>query len=298
MLGVQDQAAVEQLGLVIRIFAVRAHQMQDILRSRALGVGHMQEHGIPVEIPALGLIGVRDDDRELGHQADALAHDVFHRGLIRVGVVGIERQRRAGELVHNIPAGRAHNHILGEVVRQGALQADRVLELLELAAVRQLAAHEQIAHLLKPEAVFLLQAVDQVVDVIAAVGQAAFDRLALAFVEYVAVYVAQIARADQHAGAVRIAQAALDAEPVEQLGRDLAVRPEAVAQLAQQFLAYKIRLNRHPPFSFLMPLYFRMNIFYRNPAYMSISAAWQTAQKPIFARFFTYLFCMDASLFY
>ena len=98
-----------------------------------------------------------------------------------------------------------------------------MLEFLELPAVGQRAAHQQIAHFLKAEAVFLLQTVDQIVYVIAAVGQAAFDRLALALVEDVAVYVAQTARADQHAGAVRIAQAALDAVAGIQVGRDLVV---------------------------------------------------------------------------
>ena len=257
MLGVQDQAAVEQLGLVVRKLAVRADEVQDVLRGRTLGVGHMQEHGVPVKIPALGLIGVRDDDRELGHQADALAHDVLDRVLIRVFVIGIERERRAGQLVHNIAAGRAHDHILGEVIRQRALQTDRVLELRQLAAVGQRAAHQQVADLLEAEALFLIHAVDEVVDVVAAVGQTALDRLALALVEYVAVDVAQIARADEHARAVRVAQAALDPEAGVQLGWDAAVLSEALTELVQEFFVYVIRLNRHPAFLlFALALYY------------------------------------------
>lgn len=134
VLCVQDEAAVEQLGLVVGVFAVRADQVQDVLRGRALRVGHVQEHGRAVKVAALRLIGVRDNDRELGGQADALTHDVLDRRLVRVAVVGIQRERRAGELVHDVAARRAHDHILGEVVRQRALQTDDVLELLELAA--------------------------------------------------------------------------------------------------------------------------------------------------------------------
>ena len=220
--------------------------MQDVLRGRAVGVGHMQEHGVAVKIAALGLVCVRNDDRELGHQADALAHDVLDRGLIRVGVIGIQRERCARELVHDIAAGRAHDHIFSEIVRQRALEADGVLELFQLAAGGQRAAHQQVADLFKAEAVLLIHAVDQVVNIVAAVGQAAFDRFAFAFVEYVAVYVAQTARADQDAGAVRVAQAALDAVAGVQLGWDLAVHAEALAELLQKFFFYKIRLNRHP----------------------------------------------------
>src|SRR5699024_9610332 len=99
-----------------------------------------------------------------------------------------------------------------EVIRQRALQTDRVLELRQLAAVGQRAAPQQVADLLEAEALFLIHAVDEVVDVVAAVGQATLDRLALALVEYVAVDVAQVARADEHARAVRVAQAALDPE--------------------------------------------------------------------------------------
>ncbi len=116
------------------------------------------------------------------------------------------------------------------------------------------AAHQQVADLLKAEAVFLLEAVDQVVYIIAAVGQAAFDRFALALVEYVAVYVAQTARADQDARAVRVAQAALDAVTGVDAGRNLAVQAKTLAEFVQKLFFNIIRLNRHPAFPFLCPI--------------------------------------------
>ena len=280
MLCVQDEAAVEQLGLVVGVFAVRADQVQDVLRGRALRVGHVQEHGRAVKVAALRLIGVRDNDRELGGQADALTHDVLDRRLVRVAVVGIQRERRAGELVHDVAARRAHDHILGEVVRQRALQTDDVLELLELAARRQLTAHEQIADLLEAEAVLALETVNEIIYVIAPVGQAAFDRLALALVEDVAVHVAEVGRADQNAGAVRVSQAALDSVTGVQVRRELVMQAEAFAEFLQLFFFYKIRLNVHPAFPFLFPRrpsrrsgYFQnsdMNTSYPIPANMSI----------------------------
>lgn len=280
VLCVQDEAAVEQLGLVVGVFAVRADQVQDVLRGRALRVGHVQEHGRAVKVAALRLIGVRDNDRELGGQADALTHDVLDRRLVRVAVVGIQRERRAGELVHDVAARRAHDHILGEVVRQRALQTDDVLELLELAARRQFAAHEQIADLLEAEAVLALETVNEIIYVITPVGQAAFDRFALALVEDVAVHVAEVGRADQNAGAVRVSQAALDSVTGVQVRRELVMQAEAFAEFLQLFFFYKIRLNVHPAFPFLFPRrpsrrsgYFQnsdMNISYPIPANMSI----------------------------
>ena len=82
--------------------------------------------------------------------------------------------------VHDVAARRTHDHILGEVVRQGTLQTNGMLKFRQLTAARQLAAHKQITDLLKAEAVFLLQTVNQVIYIISAIGQAAFDRLTLA----------------------------------------------------------------------------------------------------------------------
>ena len=169
---------------------------------------------------------MRNDNRELSRQADALAHDVLHRRLVRVGIIGIQRKRCSCKLVHNIPAGRAHDHIFGKVVRQGALQPDRVLEFLQLAAVGQGAAHQEVPYFLKTKAVFLLEPMDQIVYIITAVGQAAFNRLALALVEYVTMYITQMARPNQYACAIRIAQTALDAEAGEQFRRDTVVLPK------------------------------------------------------------------------
>ena len=120
-----------------------------------------------------------------------------------------------------------------------------MLKFRQLTAARQLAAHKQITDLLKAEAVFLLQTVNQIVYIISAIGQAAFDRLALALVEYVAVNVAQAARADQDARAVRVAQAALDAEAGIQIRRDLVMQAEALAELLQKHWVDKGRLCRH-----------------------------------------------------
>ena len=210
----------------------------------------MQEHGIIIKVAAFCLICVRNDNRELGHQADALTHDVLDRGFIRIRIIGIQCQRCACQLVHDVAARRTHDHILGEVVRQGTLQTNGMLKFRQLTAARQLAAHKQITDLLKAEAVFLLQTVNQVIYIISAIGQAAFDRLTLALVDDITVYIAQMRSTDQNTGTVRITQAALDAVARKQIGWELVVHTKALTQFMQKFFLYIIRLNRHSAFSF------------------------------------------------
>ena len=125
-----------------------------------------------------------------------------------------------------------------------------MLKFRQLTAARQLAAHKQITDLLKAEAVFLLQTVNQIVYIISAIGQAAFDRLTLALVQNIAVYVAQMRSTDQNTGTVRVTQAALDAVTRKQIRWELVVHTKALTQFMQKFFLYIIRLNRHSAFSF------------------------------------------------
>ena len=197
--------------------------MQDVLRRRALGVGIVQIHGVAVKIAPLGLIRMRNNHRKLGNQAHGLAHKVFERGIVRVGVVAIQGQRRACQLVHQVSAGRAHDHVLGEVVGQLACNADGLPEIVELLCSGQFAGEQQERGFAISEAVFGFETVQQVVDINPAIGQAALDWFALALVYQVAVYIAQAGDAGEHAGAVRIPQAALDAVAAEQLGTDVVI---------------------------------------------------------------------------
>ena len=91
---------------------------------------------------------------------------------------------------------------------------------------------------------------NQIVYIISAVGQAAFDRLALALVQNIAVYVAQMRSTDQDTGTVRVTQAALDAVTRKQIRWELVVHTKALTQFMQKFFLYIIRLNRHSAFSF------------------------------------------------
>ena len=70
-----------------------------------------------------------------------------------------------------------------------------------------MAKNKQPGHLFKPEAVLLLAALDNVLDVDAPVSQLAFVRDFVAVGDEVTVYVAHMGQARHHAGAIGIAQA-------------------------------------------------------------------------------------------
>ena len=82
---------------------------------------------------------------------------------------------------------------------------DRFLEVQQLAFGRKRAAEEKIAYFFKAEPVLALEPEKQVENIIAAIGQPSVNGLALAFVEHVAVDIAQLGNACQHACAVRVA---------------------------------------------------------------------------------------------
>ena len=210
VLCVNNQAAVEQLSLVVGERAVRTDKAQDVFGRGQLGVGLVQEHRLALEVAAACLVGVGDDDRELGHQTDALTQDVLGRDIVRGGVVGVEREGCACELVHDVRAGRTHNHVLGEVVGQGTRLTDHCSEEAELLAGGQTAGQQQVADLAKAEAVLVLEGVEQVVQIDAAIGQLALDGFALTFVEQVAMNVTKTGDTGHNACAVRVSQAALD----------------------------------------------------------------------------------------
>ena len=143
----------------------------------------MQIHRLVAKITAACLICVGDDDGILCHQPDALPQDIFGGDVVRIGVIGVEREGRACQLVHNIAAGSAHNHIFGKVIWKGACLTDHFCKAVELCTGRQAAGQQQIAHLFKSKAILALKGIQKVIDVDAAIGQMSFDRFAFAFVD-------------------------------------------------------------------------------------------------------------------
>ena len=214
MLHVQHQTQVQQMGLLGGELIVVPHGVQEILRHRQAGLGPVQVEGLLVVIVPLGGEGVGHDDWEAGNELQRLEH--LHRQgvVVRVGIVGVQRQHRPGQLVHHVVAGRLEDHVLGEVGGQLPEEGQDLAELLQRRRRGQGAEQQQIGRLLIAEAMLVGKAVDQILHVDAPVDQLAGHGDLLTVLHDVAPHVADLGHAGHDAGAVGIAQAPLHVVPL------------------------------------------------------------------------------------
>ena len=199
----QHQAQIQKQRLFFGVDAVAPQKRKDLLRNGKPGLFRVQKHGLPVKKAALDLIGL---DRHIAHARDDLQRlpDFgLQREVLGVFVVGVKRQHAARQLVHNVGGGRFEHHVLKKALRP---------EQVKLLFIGQDAEDQEIDHLFKAEAPLGLAVVHQIPHVIAAVVERALHRLALALVDDIAVYVADLCEAGHNARAVLVAQAALDIE--------------------------------------------------------------------------------------
>ena len=182
----------------------------------------MEEHALLVVHPALHLVGVDHHGGHAADQGDALVQQVLQAEVLGVVVVGVHPQHTALHLVHDVGRGRVHG--VHKAVGQGAVLGQDLAEAVQLGLVGQAAEQQQPDHFFKDEAVVAVGLLHDLGDVDAPVDQPARDRDDMAFlILAVAHNVADVGQAGQHAGAVRVAQAPLDAQPLAGLGVDVVV---------------------------------------------------------------------------
>ena len=208
---------------------IRAVGAQNVLCRALAGLGQMEEHALLIIIAALHLVSVHHHGGHAGDQVDALVQNVLQAQVFRVLIVGVQAQHTALQLVHHV--GRRGVHGVHEAFRQGAVLGQDIAEIVQLFPGGQAAEQQQPDHFLKDETVVAVGLVHDLVDGHAAVDQLAGDGDDVALLVLLVTHnVADIGQACQHAGAVRIAQAALDAQPFAGLGVDVVVRHVLLAQ--------------------------------------------------------------------
>ena len=211
VLRMEHHAQVEQLGFLAGEAPVLADGIQDGFRRVMLRLERVEKHGLLIEMTALHLIGVGHDGRHTGNKRNALAHIVFEGEIIGVVVVGIERQHGAGQLVHHVLGGILHDDIFREILRQLAVFVKQLADAVVLTLIRQFTENQQPDDLLVGEAAFAAAAGDDIRNIHAAVGQAALIRHLVTVVDQIAVDIADVRQTGHDAGAVPVAQTALDA---------------------------------------------------------------------------------------
>ena len=226
---VHQQAHIQQLCLLVGELLIRAVGAEDVLCRALTGLGQVEEHTLFIVVAALHLVSVHHHGGHTGDQVDALVQDVLKAQILSAVVVGVQAQHAALQLVHDI--GRGGVHGVHEAVRQGAGLCQDLAEIVQLLPGGQAAEQQQPDHFLKHEAVVAVSLVHDLVDVDAPVDQLAGGGDHMAFlILFVAHNVTDVGQAGQHAGAIRVAQAALDPQPLAGLRVDVVVCDVLLAQ--------------------------------------------------------------------
>ena len=222
VLHVQKQGGIQHVGFQRGVAAVGAQHLQQVFGGGKLRLGAVDVHAVAVDIIIVGVVAVYRQHGEHADQLDALLQLGLQAAVADGVIVGGQRQHAAGQRVHQVPGGGFHDHVAGKIGGQVPALGQHVAELGQLAGVGQLAHQKQVGGFLKAEA-FAVQAADQVVDIVAAVPQLALAGGLFAVYHLERVDAGNMGDAGQHALAVLVAQAALDAEPVIQSGVDAVV---------------------------------------------------------------------------
>ena len=218
VLCMQQQGHIQHPRFQFGVLHIRAQHPQEVLCGGKLGVRTVDVHASVLFVVVVGVVAVHGQHGENARQLDALAQHIGDLQIVGHGVVGGQREHAAGHGVHDIMAGGLHDDIPGKVCGHGAALAQHPAELLQLFLRGQFAEQQQIGRLFKGETA-AGRSPDQVLDIIAAVKQLAVRRLFYAVHILKGADIGNIRQTRQHALAVFVAQARLDAKfPVEIFG--------------------------------------------------------------------------------
>ena len=214
VLGVYHQHHIQQVGFLVGVALIRAHHPQEVLRRGQLRHREVDVQGVAVEVVPLHRVGVGYDGREIADELHRLQKHVVNGRVVRVGIVGVQAQHAARQLVHDVVAGVAHDHALGEPLRQLPRLVHDLVEVGQLASGGQIAHQQQVGYLLEAEGARRAVRLHDVRQLDAPVVQAARRGDALAVLHQIALHAAHLGHAHQHAGAVAVAQTQLHVAPV------------------------------------------------------------------------------------
>jgi len=209
VVGVEHQHHVQDVGFLVGVALVRAHHAQEVLRQGQLRLRIVDIQRVAQQVVPHDGIGVGHDKRHPRHDLHRLAQHVGGGSVVGAGVVGIQGQHAPGQLVHEIVGRSLEDNVLGEADGQISGLGQQSLEAVKLGLVGQLAQQQKIHGLLIAEGAGFQVCLHNVRGIDASVIKLARHWDALAVYNGVALHAAHARDADDDAGAVGIAQAAL-----------------------------------------------------------------------------------------
>ena len=257
VLGMYHQHHIEQMRFLLGIALVGTDHAEKVFRCGKICLRKVDVERIVVEIVSFDRICIRNDRGEIADQFDRLLQNVLDLRVVRIRVVGVEREHAALQLVHDVAARMPHNHALGKAIGQLSCAVHDPVEVLQLGTRRQIAHEQEICHLFKAEGACASVRFHNVRKLNAAVIELAWDRDALAVLHEIALNAADLRDADKNARAVVVAKAAFDVAAIIRLVdmiRLLDMLRDRVGVLLQNAFAVQ-RINAPFPCCIVLLLY-------------------------------------------
>ena len=182
----------------------------------------MDVHALVVFIVVIRMVAVDRQHGEDAGQLDALTQHIGDGQIRRLGVVGSQGEHAAGHGVHDIMAGRLHDHVPCKIGGGGAALGQHLAELIQLRLGRQLTEQQQVACLLKGKAT-APAASDQVFDIVAAVQQLTVTGTLDSIHIFKGPHVRNVGQTRQHALAVFVSQSGFDPILLVQVAADVVI---------------------------------------------------------------------------
>ncbi len=148
MLRMKNQGNIQYPRFCFGVPAVRAQQIQDVLRRGQLWLRGVNEQALSVMIMAVCLIAVYRQTGEKGDQLKRLSQYIGDGNIVGIVIIGIQGQYASCQRVHHVIAGSLHDNVPDKAGRQGTVMCQKLFEVLQLLHGRQFAEQQQVSGLL------------------------------------------------------------------------------------------------------------------------------------------------------
>ena len=190
----------------------------------------MEEEGSAVIGMKLRRIGVDHHRGHFRHEVDRLADDVFKTGVLRIFVIAVHGQHRAGNLVHDVGARGVHDHLLRKPFGKLPVRFDDFHETAQIIAVGQIAEQKQPADLFKEKPVLGYRFLNDFLQVDAPVHELSVNRDNRSVFRFlIADDITDVGKTGQNSGAVGVSEAPLDAETLAGLHINFVIAMKGIA---------------------------------------------------------------------
>ena len=174
VLCMDHQAFIQNPCLQIRVCAVISEHPENVLRRGEIFARIADNQRPVIVIMLIGVIIIHGNQGHDPDQEQRLAQNIRDRCIVRSFVIGIKSQDRPLHAVHDVGAGGLHDYVADKLRRQFPVLGKKGNKFSQFFFIRKVAEQEQVSDLFKIEAA-VMEAADQITDLISLKIELAFD---------------------------------------------------------------------------------------------------------------------------